>query len=248
MKIKLILFVVCLFTSNTFLSQTNYVIKTDMVIKMAMMNVKSKLTTYIKGEEVKQLTEVNGIEQHQFFSGDKINLVTKERTYKDACGEGTLDEWKELNMEALGSTVYKNFEIEKTNKTEKILGYLCKKCIFHYKIEIPISKALVEVEQEVWYSEELYEKGFKDHDPKSLGVTNPLIEALASLKGFVLKQIIKQMGGGYESVVTQIDQNPSKDPILSLEEATKGCKKMLTLKKHNKEVMGRHQMSGQMRY
>jgi len=244
MKVKLKLLIVCLVLNNIVYSQEKYVIKADLVTKLAMMPSKSKVITYFNGKDVKQYTEVNGVDQYQFFSGDKVNLVTMERGFKDVCGEGTLDEWKQLNAETAGATTYKDLKVVKVNKTEKILGYLCKKCIITYKTEVPITNAEMSVEHEIWYSEELYEKGFQIQDPKDLGVSNPLAEAISDLRGITLKSKIKQSFVTVEYTVTQIEKDPLKDPIISLEQATKDCKKTVSLKKHNEEVMGRHQNSG----
>lgn len=243
MKLKLNLIFVCLLFSKVIFSQTKYIIKTDMVTKMAMFSIKSKVITYFNNEDVKQFTDINGVKQYQFFIGKKVNLVTIERGFKDVCGEGTLDEWKQLNTETAGATTYKDIKIEKSDKTEKILGYQCKKCIITCKAEVPITKAEMMIEQEIWYSEELYEKGFQIQDPKDLGVTNPLVQAVSDLKGSVLKSKIKQSFGSVEYTVTQIEKDPLQDPIISLEQATKDCKKMRTLKEHNDEVQGRHAMN-----
>jgi len=243
MKLKLNLFFVCLLFSTAIFSQAKYIIKADMVTKMAMFSIKSKVITYFNNEDVKQFTDINGVKQYQFFIGNKVNLVTIERGFKDVCGEGTLDEWKQLNTETAGATTYKDLTIEKSDKTEKILGYQCKKCIISCKAEVPITKAEMLIEQEIWYSEELYQKGFQIQDPKDLGVTNPLVQAVSDLKGFVLKSKIKQSFGSVEYTVTQIEKDPLQDPIISLEQATKECKKMRTLKEYNDEVQGRHTMN-----
>jgi hypothetical protein len=248
MKLKISLFLVCLLFSKVVFSQAKYIIKADMVTKIAMFSTKSKVITYFNNEDVKQLTDINGVKLYQFFIGKKVNLVTIERGFKDVCGEGTLDEWKQLNTETAGTTTYKDLKIEKSDKTEKILGYQCKKCIITCKAEVPITKAEMMIEQEIWYSEELYEKGFQIQDPKDLGVTNPLVQAVADLKGFVLKSKIKQSYGSVEYSVTQIEKDPVQDPIMPLEQAAKDCKKMRTLKEHNEEVQGRHTMNRSMGY
>ena len=246
MKTKLIICFVSLFFGSIVVGQTaNSIVKVEMESMVSGLSQGKTLittTTYIKGKDMKIESLMSNVTQYQFFIGDKATVVTKEKGSSDLCGEGTRDEWKELSEGTGGAqnkTEYEDVKVKKTNKTMKLLGYECKKANISYKVSTMGFK--MKSENEIWYTDALKVSESETGDPSNMGVSNAYSDALNSLGGVTLKITTKVNGMQItQMTITEIRSGGVEDNMLSIKDEAKECKKMLTLKEHNKKVEERN--------
>lgn len=192
-----------------------------------------KVTVYSKGEDMKVEMSSKTATQTQFFVGDKVTVITKEEKSEDMCGEGTREEMKSIMNEG-SKTEYKDLKVEKTNKTETIMGYECKKVIIKYKISVMGFD--MKMENVLWYTDKInLGNDLSTGDVNSMGVSNAYIDAVKALGGVVLKQ--ESYANGTLTATTktvQFEKKDIADAVFVID--TKGCKKMLTLKEHKDKI------------
>lgn len=231
MRTKLFAYISFFLLGSVVIAQKpNCMIKAEIKTTAGPMSQTMLMTTFVKGEDMKIEIVRGKSYQYQVFVGDKVTMVSRDRSPNDICGQGTREELKDINDENKTTATYEDVEVEKTKKTTKILGYVCKQAIIKYKMVSMGFKMKQEVE--VWYTEEIKTK--INTDPSApAGVSNPYTDAVTSLGGMVLKQTTKANGMKLvELEVTECKENIVEDSMITTDEILKDCKKMLTLKEY----------------
>ncbi len=235
MKVKSITHFFFLFAVNIALSQTSYHIisETEMPMGSPMADSKVIINSYVKGKKIKT-DVVNGTSsQIHCYTEDKCTIIAREKLSSTICGEGTPEEMKEL-IKSKDKIEYSDVTVQKTDKTQTLLGYECKNAVINYKISsmgIKLKNELI-----VWYTDKIKIEGdLSTGDANYVGVSNALVDAIKSVNGVVLKQEAKMNGLiGITTTVTQIDQKDLNDSEFIIE--AKDCTKMQSLKDASKEI------------
>ncbi|MBA2611570.1 MAG: hypothetical protein H0U95_06340 [Bacteroidetes bacterium] len=234
-KTKIILLFIHLFIVNIIVGQSGYFIESEIEVPNGVGSLKSTLNSsyYLMGKDIKVELHRGNSTQIHYFKGDSVILMDKTLGYDDACGQGTREEMNEL-MRENDKTVYKDVTIEKTKKTLTILGFECKNAIINYKISTMGFD--MKVQNTVWYTDQLtLSENISTGDVSNIGLKNDYVDALKSLGGTILNQESKMNGATFSTItVKKIEKkdNMTSDFIID----KKGCKKMLTLKEHKKQM------------
>jgi hypothetical protein len=188
---------------------------------------KSFSVIYTKKGMIKTETTVMKTLQTNLIEKDKITV-----TNPDLCGIFTKEE---LLTNGLNDDVeYKDVTVTKTEETENILGFNCKKAILNFKI---VRSGEHEYESIVWYTTEIQQPD--NSDLPQLTKPNDFTRAMSSLGGVVLhtQLLMKSTNVTTLTRVTEISTNKIDDSVFMVNE--KLCKKPKNLQDYKKELKKR---------
>jgi len=240
MNVKFFSIILVMLISNALIGQTGYFMRSEIeTAANGFNNGKTTMTvsTYVKGEDMKIETINKTSTQLQYYIGDKVTVITKEKNADNVCGEGTRDEMKDIIKES-DKTEYKDLKVEKTNKTETILGYECKKAIIKYKIAVMGFE--MKMENVLWYTDKIsLGNDISTGDASNIGVSNAYVDAVKALGGITLKQESNSNGTSLAVMkVMQIEKKEIAESVFAID--AKDCKKMLTLKEQKDKIEERN--------
>lgn len=221
--------------SLTFTTETSSSSENAMMNKMLQQS-NSILVTYTKGDLYLSVMVIPGYTMTQLQKNDTLYIASSRE--KD-CARISRAETLQDSLD--GGVIFSEIEVKKSDITEKIMGYTCKRAIVQYKTKQ--SGAMSTSEQmSVWYTDEILSWDSKQLRIEYMG-HNSLEAAMRSLGGAVLKTESYSKATGITSrvIVTGISTNDIPEEVFKL--SPKQCKNFLNLKEYKALVKKRNQQA-----
>lgn len=244
MKLKIVILAV-LAQASVMYSQNDLYVESEMEMDMVFLKRTVTFQQYINSEGyVSKISEKGKEIRVEVQKRDSVIVLDQSLP---ACMMDTKENYnKEVNENAVKFKLT-NVKLEKTEETQMILGYKCKKAIVTYMTEAAMINS--KVKMELYYTEDIkvQESTLLLGEIAGYESMLELVKTVQSLDGMVLKNVSTTKTGLVElknvSVCKKIEKKPAPEDVFQIKD--KLCKSPVSAKKYIREVKRREMQQQQ---